>query len=101
MADTRMAIELSAAGRARPVNRLDQGDLIQIDKIYDGSQRETRDQAAYYARGHYLSEEAIGGADRVLWLPDLYFRFVSNRLVRDLFADYQVRQLEAKETAEI
>ena len=70
--------------------------LIQVEKIYDGSQRETRDLAAYYARGHDLGDEAIGGAERVLWLPELYLRFVSNRLVRDIFADYQARELAAK-----
>jgi hypothetical protein len=91
-ADARMAIELSTAGRARPVSNLDQHDLLQVEKVYDGSQRETHDQAAYYARGHYQSDDAIDGADRVLRLPDLYFRFVSNRLVRDIFADYQMRQ---------
>ena len=94
--DARSAIDLSAAGRARPVTRLDRCDLLQIEKVYDGSQRETRDLAAYYARGHYLGGEAIDGADRVLRLPEFYFRFVSNRLVRDLFADYQARTAVAK-----
>lgn len=96
----RAAIDLSAEGRARPVKRLDHGDLIQIEKIYDGSQRETRDLAGRYARGHDLGGEALDGADRVLWLPDLYFRFVSNRLVRDIFADYQARSKAAREDKE-
>jgi len=96
----RAAVDLSAEGRARPVKRLDHGDLIQIEKIYDGSQRETRDLAGRYARGHDLGGEALDGADRVLWLPDLYFRFVSNRLVRDIFADYQARSKAAREDKE-
>ncbi len=94
--DARSAIDLSAAGRARPITRLDRCDLLQVEKVYDGSQRETRDLASYYARGHYLGGEAIDGADRVLRLPEFYFRFVSNRLVRDLFADYQARTAVAK-----
>lgn len=97
---TRSAIDLSLEGRAggaRPVTLLDRGELIQIEKVYDGSHRETRDLAAYYARGHYTNKEAIDGADRVLRLPDFYFRFVSNRLVRDIFADWQARQVLAKE----
>jgi hypothetical protein len=93
-ADARMAIELSAAGRARPVTSLDHHDLLQVEKVYDGSQRETHDQAASYARGHYQSDDAIDGADRVLRLPDFYFRFVSNRLVRDIFADYEARKAQ-------
>ncbi len=100
-ANPRMAISLSSAGRARLVDRLDRGELIQIEKIYDGAQRETRDLAASYARGHSPSQEAIDGADRVLRLPDLYFRFVSNRLVRDLFADYQAQRPAEKQSAEI
>jgi len=99
----RAAVDLSAEGRARPVRRLDHGDLIQIERIYDGSQRETRDLAGRYARGHDLGGDALDGADRVLWLPDLYFRFVSNRLVRDIFADYQARPkagLEENEKSE-
>jgi hypothetical protein len=95
--DVRSAVDLSAAGRARPVARLDRCDLIQLEKVYDGSQRETRDWAARYARGHSLGEEAIDGADRVLRLPEFYFRFVSNRLVRDIFSDYQARVALAKE----
>jgi hypothetical protein len=90
--DARAIVDLSAAGRARPVERLDRCALLQIEKVYDGSQRETRDLAGSYARGHSLGGEAIEGADRVLRLPDFYFRFVSNRLVRDIFADYQVRR---------
>jgi hypothetical protein len=90
--NSRSAIDLSTAGRARPVTRLDRGDMIGVEKVYDGSQRETRDLAASYARGHALEGEAIGGADRVLRLPDLYFRFVSNRLVREIFASYRERR---------
>ena len=89
--DARAVIDLSAEGQARPVTVLDRCDLIGIEKVYDGSHRETRDQAAYYARGHYLRGEAIEGADRVLRLPELYFRFVSNRLVRDIFEEYRER----------
>jgi hypothetical protein len=92
----RSAVDLSAEGRARPVAALDRGDLIQVEKIYDGSHRETRDLAGRYERGNDLGNEAIDGADRVLWLPELYFRFVSNRLVRDIFADYQAREQAAK-----
>ncbi len=95
-ASDRTYIDLSAQGRARPIAALDRTGLIQIEKVYDGSQRETRDLAAAYARGHRIEDEAIDGADRVLWIPDLYFRFVSNCLVRDLFADYQARREAAK-----
>ncbi len=94
--DARAVIDLSTAGRARPVANLDRCELLQVEKVYDGAQRETRDLAAVYARGHYTSKEAIDGADRVLRLPDLYFRFVSNRLVRDLFAAYRAHGAVAR-----
>jgi hypothetical protein len=95
--DARTAIDLSAMGRARPVARLDRGGLIQIEKVYDGSQREVRHMAATYARGHATEGEAIDGADRVLRLPDFYFRFVSNRLVRDIFAAYRERRSASRD----
>jgi hypothetical protein len=95
--DARSIVDLSSTGRTRPVARLDLKDMVAVEKVYDGAQREIRDMADVYARGHKEANPGIEGADRVLRLPDLYFRFVSNRMVRDIFAAYQERQLAAKD----
>ena len=90
------AIELSGFGQAVPASARTLSDTLSIERVYDGAHRETRHMACRYALGHDSDDDALDGTERVLRLPDLYFRFVSNRLVRDIFADYQARQNTAK-----
>ena len=93
-------VGISRQGRSGPIERLGAGNLVQIERVYDASNRETYSRAAAYAFGHEHDQEAIAGGDRILWIQDLYFRFVSYSLVRDLFQKYSTR-LEASATAEL
>ncbi|MBI4583116.1 MAG: hypothetical protein HY717_03735 [Planctomycetes bacterium] len=90
-------LAMARSGNAGPIKNFDLGNVLQIERIYDSAQREIRDQAAVYSRGHDFSRETVDGRDRVLWVSDLYLRFVSDRIVTDLFQEYSMRTEEVSQ----
>jgi hypothetical protein len=83
-------VELGLGGRATPA-RFDLGGLVEVERVLDSSQRETFDIASRYSRRLTHRGDAVAGVDRLLNLPELYFQFVSNRLVTALFEEFNRR----------
>ena len=75
---------------------IDVGNFLEIERVYDASQREVRDRARLYGFGHDFPDHAATGSDRILWLSERYFQFVSDCLVTALFEEYSKRVAEAE-----
>ena len=89
-------VDISRRGNVAPVENAIAADLIKIEKVYDASHRDVYHQAKWYAFGHDFDTLAMGGGERVVWLEDLYIRFVSFNVVGDLFKEYALRLRESK-----
>ena len=87
---------LSRQGAASATRDLAGGNVIQVERVYDASQRKTYHQVVLYAFGHNTAGEPLEGVERFLALPEMYFKFVSYSVLKDLFATYSRRMEETR-----
>ena len=70
--DSRKIIQMTRSATAQPISQFVDGNLVQVERVYDASHRETYDLAVKFGRGHRDTDEALEGGDRILWIPKLY-----------------------------
>ncbi len=87
------ALDMSRGGKIPNAGNPGPGSIVEIERVYDSAENQTRDQIWWYSFSRNGEGQALTGVERILKVPNEYFQFASFSLINAVFGEY-MRRLE-------